>query len=306
MPGTISALPIVLVFLLLSLNSTGETRHQAAQTPSKNGPRLNWRTTRSSPLDLEVSGNLIGLAPGAKRYVRRIDLLTLPRVNLPVTGDPNFARAVKVSGVELNRLVRELAADGQEATIVAVCKDFYRSYYPREYRDIHKPVLALEIDGQPPTDWPRTREGSGMSLGPYLITHESFTPAFKILAHEDEAQIPWGVARLEFKGEKSAYRAIEPRGPKANDAAARDGYRIAQQNCYRCHGPASDEPLKGKLTWDGVAAFAAQAPKDFAAYVRDPQAISKDARMPPNPNYDDATLQALTAYFKSFAATETR
>jgi hypothetical protein len=41
----------------------------------------------------------------------------------------------------------------------------------------------------------------------------------------------------------------------------------------------------------------------FAKYVRFPQAENPNAKMHPNPSYDDATLQALTAYFRSFLQT---
>ena len=279
---------------------------ETSQFDNENAAKLTWRETRSSPLDLEVTGALNGLPPGAKRYLRRQDLARLPEVNPTVTDDPNFRRTVKVKGIELDFLARALAAEAEKSVVVAICTDSYRSYYPQPYREMHKPVLALEIDGQGPAAWPKNPEVAGLSMGPYLITQSNFTPAFRILAHEDEAQIPWGVARLEFRDQETAFAAIAPRGPTATDPNVQAGFRISQQNCLRCHGPESDEPLKGKLTWAGIAFFAAQAPKNFAAYVRNPKAVAKDAQMPPNPSYDVATIDALTAYFRTFAATEKR
>jgi mono/diheme cytochrome c family protein len=277
-----------------------------AQIANGNAAKLPLHEMRSSSLDLEVTGALAGLPAGAKRYLRREELATLPVVDLTVTDDPNFRRPVKVKGIELDLLARALAAEAETSVIVALCTDQYRSYYPQAYRDIHKPVLAMEIDGKGPSAWPQNPEVSGLSMGPYLVTQANFAPAFKILAHEDEAQIPWGVTQLEFRNQKSAFADIAPQGPTATDPGVQAGYRISQQNCLRCHGPESDEPLKGKLTWAGVAIFAAQAPKNFAAYVRNPQAVVKDARMPPNPSYDDATIDALTAYFRTFAVAEKR
>ena len=72
-------------------------------------------------------------------------------------------------------------------------------------------------------------------MGPYLISHREFTPGAAILSHRDEAQIPWGVIRLEFRDEKSVMGSISPRGPQRDNSAVQSGYRIAQQNCLRCH-----------------------------------------------------------------------
>jgi hypothetical protein len=50
-----------------------------------------------------------------------------------------------------------------------------------------------------------------------------------------------------------------------------------------------------------LGAIAAKLPNDFAAYVRAPRLKNPDAQMPGNPQYDDATLDALTAYFQTFS-----
>jgi mono/diheme cytochrome c family protein len=297
-------LAILLTPLMLSLCDAARTRAAIPQNPNDNAGKLRLREQRSSSLDLEIGGNLLGLPAGVKRFLRRDDLLKLPQLSFTAEGDPNLGGPLNVRGVLLEVLVRALVSDRANAVVVAVCKDWYRSYYPQTYREIHKPVLALEINGQPPAGWPGLHVSPAISMAPYLITQAHFMPSFKILAHEDEAQIPWGVVRLDFDTEEFAFHAIEPRGPKAHDPAVQAGYYIAQQNCFRCHGPESDQPLKGKLTWTGVAMFASQAPKNFAAYVHDPQSVSKDAQMPANPDYDEPTLQALLAYFRTFASAE--
>lgn len=304
MPRRTAAPFVLLVTALFATAWNTPPASETSQIPNDNAVKLTLRETRSSPWDLEVTGALEGLSVGAKRYLRREDLATLPQVNLSVTDDPNFRRTVRVKGIELDLLARALAAEAQKSVIVALCTDQYRSYYPPAYRDIHKPVLAMEIDGKGPSAWPQNPEVSGLSMGPYLITQANFAPAFKILAHEDEAQIPWGVIRLEFRNQETAFAAIAPHGVTATQPSVQAGYRISQQNCLRCHGPETDEPLKGKLTWAGVAIFAAQAPKNFAAYVQDPKAVAKDAHMPANPTYDGATLDALIAYFRTFATSE--
>lgn len=133
-----------------------------------------------------------------------------------------------------------------------------------------------------------------------MISQAKFVPAFKILSHSDEPQIPWGVVRLEFLSEKTVFGSIAPRGPHAADAAVQAGYQIARQNCFRCHNAGLEGGQKSGFSWAALAAFAAASPKDFGDYVRNPLSKNAQAQMPDNPSYDDATIGALTAYFQTF------
>ena len=258
------------------------------------------RETRSSELDLEVGGELAGLPAGAVRYITREDLKAMPQVSYRVTDDANFDGAVQVSGVELEVLAQKLGAGGEKTVIVAVCGDLYHAHYTRAYVETHRPVLVLEINGKAPAGWPKRKESAGTGMGPYVISHPQFTPNFKILGNEEEAQIPWGVVRLEFRSEETVFAGITPRGASADDPKVQAGYQIARQNCLRCHGPASYGRLKGQLNWAGIAFFVDTSPKDFAAYVRNPKTVVNTAEMPGNPGYDDATVEALIAYFRTF------
>jgi len=278
----------------------GSTSSQEASHPP-GAARLTLRDARRSPLDLEVGGELAGFPAGAVRYLTREDLLGLPQVSYTVTDDANFDGPVQIRGVEIEVLAREIAAAGEQALVVAVCDDLYRAHYRRAYVQAHRPVLVLEINGQAPAGWPKSKEGSGSAMGPYLISHPHFTSSFKILSHEDESQIPWGVVRLEFKNEEKTFSEIAPRGSHADDPSVQAGYRIAQQNCLRCHGPDSYGRLKGQFTWSGIAMVAAYSPGSFAAYVRNPRSVAQYAQMPGNPDYDDATMQALISYFGTFS-----
>jgi mono/diheme cytochrome c family protein len=265
---------------------------------------VSLREKRGSALDLEVAGDLPGLPAGSVRYLSREDLEALPKVNYEVTDDANFSGPVQIRGLELGTLAREFAAGGEKALLVAVCGDLYRAHYPEAYVQAHQPVLVLEINGEAPSGWPKSKEGSA-AMGPYLISHPHFTPGFRILGNEEQAQIPWGVVRLEFRNEQAVFGQIAPRGANADTEAVQAGYRIARQNCLRCHGPSSYGRLKGQLNWAGIAFFVDASPKEFAAYVRDPKSVVKTAEMPGNPGYDDATMQALIAYFRTFFAKKT-
>jgi mono/diheme cytochrome c family protein len=256
--------------------------------------------TRSSPSDLELGGELAGLPPGTTRYVTREDLLALPQVSYTVTDDPNFKGLgpTRVSGVWLEELIKRFAAPNADL-VVAISDDKYRANYPRDYRAAHRPLLVLKINGKGPAEWPKSEGGD---MGPYLISHPKFAPRFKVLSHEEERQIPWGVVRIDFRNQRQVFGAIAPRGLHANDPPVEDGYRIAKENCFRCHNMDGEGGEKSGVTWTVVSAVATSAPDFLAAYVRNPKSKSPQAQMPGNPTYDDATIRALVAYFRTFAA----
>lgn len=296
-----SLLSAGLIFLVgADCRSAGDNRQPQKSEATRPAEAI-WHPTRTSPLDLELGGDLVGLSAGAKRYVSRQDLMALPQVNFTVMNDLNFDGSTTVRGAELELLARTFAAEGEKTLVVATCVDLFRAHYPQAYVQAHRPLLVLEINGQGPDAWPKSKEG--LPRGPYVISHPHFTPRFKTLAQEDEAQIPWGVLRLEFQNEKKFLDSIAPVGPTSGEPAVQAGYRIAQQICLHCHS-AGAEPLKGKWTWAAIGMLASSAPSQFAAYVRNPRSKAQYAEMPAYPNYDDATLQALTSYFRTFDPTK--
>jgi mono/diheme cytochrome c family protein len=234
----------------------------------------------------------------------REDLLTLPQITYTVRGDTNFNGPTYVQGILLEDLIRALATHPDSDLAIAICDDQYHAHYPRAYLADHHPLLVMNVNGEPPERWPKSPEGDAQSMGPYMISHSEFKPSSKILAHQDEPQVPWGVVRLEFQNERTFFERIAPRGPNTSDAAVQAGYLIARQNCLRCHNAGSEGGQKARHPWLVLSAWATASPKYFAAYVRYPQAQNPQARMPPNPEYDDATLNALVAYFKTFSLPE--
>src|SRR6201986_3314334 len=170
--------------------------------------RMILRVERSSGGDLEVGGDLAGVAPGSTRYVRYADLLQLPQETYSVSDDSNFRGPTEISGVALSTLAQTL---GQSADMmVAICYDRYRTNYPADYLSAHHPLLVLRIDGKERDRWPTSAEAG--SMAPYLISHPVFKPSFKVLSHEDEPQIPYGVTRIEFRREAEVFGPIRPRG----------------------------------------------------------------------------------------------
>ena len=267
---------------------------------SKRTPRL--LAARLGASDLELGGEIAGVPPGATRFMMREDLLALPQSTYVVADDSNFTDPTKITGVPLEELTRSLGATPHSDMVIAICDDKYRAHYSRDYVAAHHPLLVLTINGRPPSGWPKDSEGHGYDMGPYMISHPRFTPSFKILSHVDEPQIPWGVVRIELRDEKAVFSAILPRGSQAAAPKVKAGYRIAQQNCFRCHNMGREGGQKSGIDWFALSSRATVSPRDFAAYVRNPQARNPRAQMPGTPGYDDETINALVAYFRTFVS----
>jgi mono/diheme cytochrome c family protein len=273
--------------------------HSAHSRPNAG---LTLHRVRQSPSDLEIAGLLNGVASGEPRYVRYAELLAMPQETYTVTDDANFAGTVTVTGIPLEQLPKLLEAQPGATMMTAVCDDAYAAHYPAEYVAKHHPLLVLKVNGKPPDQWPLAVDGSPM--GPYLISHPNFTPAFTVLAHKDEAQVPWGVMRIEFQTPEDVYASIDParlRVAHDTDPLVEEGYSIAKQNCFRCHGRTDEGGTKSGTSWDAIGRFALNKPAAFDEYVHAPKLVNPQAEMTGNPQYDDATLKALRAYFSLFA-----
>ena len=277
-----------------------------ALTASSARSPLSLNATRKLPSDLEVGGDLARLPAGTMRYVTLASLLALPLVTYTVTDDPTFSGPTKISGIALEDLALLLGAEPSAGLLIAICDDKYRATYPRAYLKEHHPLLVLLVNGEPPSRWPKDLGTHRYDMGPYMISHPKFTPSFKILSHSDEPQIPWGVVRIEFRNEKAVFSAIAPRGPHADDVSVQAGYKIAQQNCFRCHSSGRESEQKSGRPWLVLSAFASAAPAYFSAYVGNPKKENAQAQMPGNPGYDGATLRALRDYFATFVPAEKR
>jgi mono/diheme cytochrome c family protein len=296
----IAAGVVFLILIKMAVAGADALTASSARSP------LPLNVTRKLPSDLEVGGDLAGLPTGTTRYVTLDSLLALPLVTYTVSDDPNFSGPTKISGITLEDLAPLLGAEPSADLVVAICDDKYRAAYPRPYVKEHHPLLVLLVNGEPPSRWPKDPGTHRYDMGPYMISHPRFTPSFKILSHSDEAQIPWGIVRLEFHHENALFGEIAPLGSHAGDASVQAGYKIAQQNCFHCHSSGRQSEQKSGRPWLALGVFASGAPEYFSAYVRDPKKENAQAQMPGNPDYDDATLRALRDYFATFVPAEIR
>jgi mono/diheme cytochrome c family protein len=279
------------ILAAVALVSAGTCVAVTAAAPAK----IALQAQRSTAQDLEISGDVPGLAAGASGFVRYADLAALPQVSFTVTDPSNFNGPIQVSGVPLETLVQGLGISGGRQLIAAASADGYEGHYTAEYRTAHHPVLVLKMGGKEPAAWAKGPDGE--VYAPYFVENPTFKPSFKVLSHVDEPQVPIGVTKLRFYAEDTTLAALKPAASAG--PAAMQGYRIMLQNCLRCHRAGDIGGAKSPFGWPQLTLIAQGNASAFGKYIVQPNRVNPEATMPANPNYDAATVAALTAYFQA-------
>lgn len=287
--------------LLMAIGCTG--RLAARQLV----PQPELHTRRGAATDLELAGLSGVVSHGESRFVSRTLLLTLPQVTVHLDQFEDFpaisSPGVMVSGIYLDVLAKALGAEVTEASAIEViCADGYAASLPAGYIQVHRPIFVLSIDGLSPHEW--AVQHKTYDPGPYFIAYEHFAPHFRVLAHDDRPLEPDQIAKLLFSTKAVIYAGIEPKGsndPAQFDSPVISGFRIARQNCFRCHNSGDYGGTQAGLSFKKLGKIAASRPEYFAAWVRDPQAIDPKSKMPANKSYDKATLEAITRYFATIS-----
>jgi hypothetical protein len=260
---------------------------------------------RSSNSDLEIAGMAADITPGTVRYISYQQLLTLPQTTVTVTGDENFRelppQKLTVTGVYLDVLERSLGVLPKSDLLTALCSDGYRATYTPEYVKMHRPILALKIDGLPVETW--VAQTHNDDPGTYFITHADFTPSFSVSSFQELPKIPAKVIRLEFGTAQQVYGAIAPNAGNTSNPQVIAGFRIAQQHCFRCHNMGSYGGTKARKEWHTLGTFASSSPAIFERYLQDPKSVDPKSAITCEPQVGEPAAKALQAYFQTFAPT---
>jgi hypothetical protein len=275
----------------------------AVASSRPNAPRLSTHSTRQSFTDLEITGVIAGAPANSRHFVTYNDLLTLHEIDETITDDENFkelnAPKVHISGVPLSALAKALGATPDATFITARCSDGYLGIFSPSYITAHNPVLILKINGLTSADW--ARQVHNEDPGPYLVTGKHFVPSYRVLAYEEQPQIPDNVLSIAFNTPQAIAAAIMPTVEFAPDSPQQQGMEIASVTCLKCHNSGSIGGTKANRPWSKLSNDAINDPVTFQKRILNPKSVSRDALMPANSTYDAKTLAALTAYFQSIS-----
>lgn len=265
------------------------------------GSTIELHKQREAATDLEVAGLIRGVPPTESRFVSRESLETLPQVETTISVGRDFKTSAKlhVKGIYLDVLAKSLGSDDGAVAIATICNDGYMAPFPSDYIQKHKPLVVIAVDGMTPHDW--SLKTHQYDAGPYFVGYERFEPSFHVLAHTDRPQEPDGMTKIVVDTDEGLFASISPKGTKATDGDVMNGFRIASQNCFRCHNAGTYGGTKAGVSWTEVASIARKRSQYFGKWVHDPHAMRSRAEMPANLDYDHATLTALQRYFSTFA-----
>jgi len=282
-----SMLPRVLVFALL--------------TSISNAITLQPSVTRQDWQDLEVI-TLDSQGNRAKTVYYSYDqLLTLPTITVKTERDPNTNTPATYTGIYLSNLFEAFGADASFDVIAANRLDKYKQYYDHDYVAKHRPILLLKFDDKAPDDWPQTEDRS--MLGPYCVVHESFSPAEAIYGYVEQPRGTYGIISLELTNFGQSLGRFTPK-VSGNDPEVVKGQKIAVGSCSTCHNLGTAGGQMAGTPWSVLAATAVSTKDKFRSKVIDPRSLNTTSHMPPRPEFDDNTFNALEAYFKAMTPIE--
>ena len=254
---------------------------------------------RAEPLDLAISGELEGLAPGQVAYLRAKDLRALPSKTL-AADNRYFPGPNTLTIIPLEELWAALPRRSTADTLLAGCADGYMSVFDQAFVGNYHPFLVVAINGKPLDKI--LEQGVAFDGGPYIIdVSESLAPGVSTyldIGHKE----PWGVNSLNVVAHSVYFSSLYP--PKTttpSDPVVDQGRNIWINSCNSCHqGP--DQRIGGTKAGFPLAVLQAQALYNqayFRLYIRDPRKASPSSKMEPHPHYTDAQLDALTAFLRS-------
>jgi hypothetical protein len=282
-----SMLPRVLVFALL--------------TSISNAITLQPSVTRQDWQDLEVI-TLDSQGNRAKTVYYSYDqLLTLPTITVKTERDPNTNTPATYTGIYLSNLFEAFGADASFDVIAANRLDKYKQYYDHDYVAKHRPILLLKFDDKAPDDWPQTEDRN--MLGPYCVVHESFSPAEAIYGYVEQPRGTYGIISLELTNFGQSLGRFTPK-VSGNDPEVVKGQKIAVGSCSTCHNLGTAGGQMAGTPWSVLAATAVSTKDKFRSKVIDPRSLNTTSHMPPRPEFDDNTFNALEAYFKAMTPIE--
>jgi mono/diheme cytochrome c family protein len=273
----------------------------ALLTSISNAASLQPAETRQDWQDLEVitldsQGNRVKTV-----YYSYDQLLTLPMVTVKTERDPNTNAPATYTGIYLSNLFDAFRTDPPFDVIAANRLDKYRQYYDRDYVAKHRPILLLKFDDKVPDDWPQTEDRN--MLGPYCIVHESFSPAEAIYGYVEQPRGTYGVVSLELTSFGQSLGRFMPK-VSGNDPEVVKGQKIAVGSCSTCHNLGNAGGQMAGTPWSVLTTTAVSTKDKFRSKVIHPRSLNTTSNMPPHPEFDDNTFNALEAYFKAMTPIE--
>jgi mono/diheme cytochrome c family protein len=89
-----------------------------------------------------------------------------------------------------------------------------------------------------------------------------------------------------------------------NDPEVVKGQKIAVGSCSTCHNLGNTGGQMAGTPWSVLTTTAVSTKDKFRSKVIHPRSLNTTSNMPPHPEFDDNTFNALEAYFKAMTPIE--
>lgn len=227
-------------------------------------------------------------------YGKMFDLATM---QVHAEKDLELQRPVNFQGIPLAELPAALGAAPDADVTIMRAADNYFSFFTRDYIERHQPFLAVRLDGQVPSKWPKTSYGA--ALGPYLVAHEDFKPAEMLIGLKEQARFPYAVVSVEFARAADTVDKLKVSGSETNDLL-RIGQNLALSACISCHHAGDFGGTLAQRPWAILSTWAKADPSYFRRYVRDPKSVNPNSKMGGFKDWPDEAIESVRAYFAAY------
>lgn len=261
-----------------------------------------WREDEPSAAALnEAPLTVLGRLANGKtnKVVSFTDLSALANMKVHVEKDLELQRAANFQGLPLAELPAALGAAPDADVMLMRAADNYFSFFTRDYIERHQPFLAVRIDGQVPSKWPKTSYGA--ALGPYLVAHEKFDGPELLAGLKEPAKFPYAVVSVEFARAAHTVDKLKVAGSETNNLL-RVGQNLALSACISCHHAGDFGGTLAQRPWAILSTWAKADPSYFRRYVRDPKSVNPNSKMGGFKDWPDEAIESVRAYFAAYKA----
>jgi len=205
--------------------------------------------------------------------------------------------AVTLGVLPLAALVRSYPLSGGADGLALTTLNRWESYVTLDHLDTHGSVLLLYYDGESPAsgNWPAWG-GDVEPLAPFYV----FDPDRPIPSFETSPRYGM-IAATQITGIRAERTAERYAALESLDLSARaaEGRGLFLKRCNTCHqGPAGAGGNSSNRPFTILTTLATHSPEYFVKLVTHPKTFYPETSMPPHPDFDAGSFEALIAFLR--------
>lgn len=263
---------------------------------------LTLMSSKRKPTDLALSGKIVGLESGEKRYITYENLLSFPEVTIIDDTLADMTGEHELTVLPFSALWKRLPIAVEADAIIVDCADGWKTTYTQALVERFEPYIVLKVDGLPPSRFP-LKNSIREHFFPYLIDvsykehPEYYTGEKGWIGLNPASSVE--LRAINYSDYYSVYFDPPFQSLTINSSAYR-GRAYFMLNCMPCHpGPNRIGGAKSDRPFTVLQAIATYNPLHFRAYLKDPSKLNPQSRMTPFSHMSDEQTSDLIAFLSS-------